>query len=193
MAGFTLMGLSLLLSGVGAGTSAYGQIKAGSAAKKQGQLEGQAAESQAQLDDYNASVADLQALDAQQRGEEEANRYRQGVRTLIGEQRSTFAANNVDVNFGSTSDVQNDAAFLGELDALTIKTNAAREAWGYQTQAYDLRKKADITRRTGANAVAAGADAARARVIGAGTTLLGAGASLLEARYNMQQAKVKPK
>jgi hypothetical protein len=189
MAAFTLMGLSLLMSGIGAGASAYGQVKGGREAKRQGALQQQAAESQAELSDYNASVADLQATDATQRGEEEANHYRQGVRTLVGEQRATFAASGVNVDFGSAGEVQQDSAFLGELDALTIRTNAAREAWGYKTQAYDFRKRADITRREGINAAEAGKSAARAGVIGAGTTLLGAGASLLEARYNMGKGR----
>jgi len=186
MAAFTLLGLSLALGAAGAGVSAYGQHKAGQAAKKSGELEQQAAESDAQLDEYNAGVAELQASDAVQRGEEEANRYRQGVRNLVGEQRATFAASGVVADYGSAGEVQHDAEFLGELDALTIKTNAAREAWGYKVSAYDLRQKAAITRKAGATRAAEGREAASAANIGAATTLLGAGASLLEARYNVK-------
>lgn len=183
MAAMTLTALSLLLAGTGAATSAYGSIKAGRQAREQGQANQAAAESQAQLSDYNASVAELQATDAEQRGDEEANKYRAGVRSIIGEQRTGLAASGVEVGSGSALDVQADAAFLGELDALTVKTNAAREAWGFKVQATDLRKRAEITRREGAYAAAAGEDAARAGKIQAGTTLLTSGASLLESRY----------
>jgi len=189
MAGFTLAAISLLLAGTGAATQAYGQVKAGKQAKAQGYANKDAAESQAQLADYNASVADLQALDAEQRGEEEANRYRQGVRALFGEQRTGLAASGVDVGSGSALDVQADATFLGELDALTIRTNAAREAWGYKVQAVDLRARARITRKEGVYAAAAGEDAARAGTIGAATTLLGASGSLLESRYRSRKGK----
>jgi hypothetical protein len=61
----------------------------------------------------------------------------QRVRTgqAIGTQRSAQAANGIDVNSGSAAQLQDDTAMLGELDALTIQNNAAREAYGYQVQA----------------------------------------------------------
>jgi hypothetical protein len=83
--------------------------------------EKEAADSQADLADYNAAVAELQAKDAETRGAEEANRFRKSVNVMVGAQRAGFAAGNIDVGFGSAVDVQADAAFLGELDALTIQ------------------------------------------------------------------------
>lgn len=61
----------------------------------------------------------------------------QRVRTgqAIGTQRSSIAANGIDVNSGSAARLQDDTAMLGELDALTIQNNAAREAYGYRVQA----------------------------------------------------------
>lgn len=61
----------------------------------------------------------------------------QRVRTgqAIGTQRSAQAANGIDVNSGSAAQLQDDTAMLGELDALTIANNAAREAYGYKVQA----------------------------------------------------------
>lgn len=61
----------------------------------------------------------------------------QRVRTgqAIGTQRSAQAANGIDVNSGSAAQLQDDTAMLGELDALTIANNAAREAYGYRVQA----------------------------------------------------------
>ena len=76
-----------------------------------------------------------------------------------------------------------DAAYLGELDAQTIKTNAMREAWGYQVQAFDMRNQAAIDRKAATNQVAAGQAAGTAANIGAATTLLTGGSSLLQARY----------
>lgn len=191
MAGFTLGALSLILAGVGTGAKIIGDKKATNAAAK-GDLEVGAAErrakdSEAQLADYNAAVADLQAQDAVARGREQENRFRKGVNGMIGAQRAGIAAGNIDVGYGSAVDVQADAAFLGELDALQIRTNAARESWGYQVEAVDSRTRADIARREGANLEAAGAASAKAkrkaRTIGAVTTAFGAGASLLESRY----------
>ena len=181
MAAFTTT--ALILGGISLGTQAFGQVKAGQAQKKAGKAQRAAAESEAQLADYNAAVADLQATDAVERGREAESRFRSQVRVVVGAQRAWFAASNVDVNRGSAVDVQADAAFLGELDALTIRTNAAREAWGYKVQGEDLRRRATIARKTGVYLEAAGRQAATASYIGAGSTLLGGTSSLLAMRY----------
>jgi len=167
MAFFTALALGLAAGGMV--TSAIGQKKAGAAAK-------QAGEAQAQLEEFNAQVAELQATDAVARGADEESRFRSGVRGIIGAQRAGQAAGNIDVGFGSAVDVQADAAFLGELDALQIRTNAARESWGYKVQAEDRRKAADVARKGGQ----AAQTAAR---WGVASTLIGGGGSLLQARY----------
>lgn len=101
--------------------------------KKQGNSANEAAK-------FNAKVAEQQAEDAVLRGHDEETRFRQGVRMLVGSQRADFAGQGVDVSQGSAADVQADAAFLGELDAQKIRTNAALEAWGYRQQAESFRR-----------------------------------------------------
>ena len=87
--------------------------------------------------------------------------------------------------------MQADAAFLGELDAMTIRNNAAREAWGYKVQAADIRERARITRRegrlVGEATRAAGREARKGAIIGAVGGGLLTGASLLEARFGFGQ------
>lgn len=169
-------------------------IAAGEAEQRAAEATARAAESTAQLAEYNAAVAELQARDAEQRGALEANRYRAMVRQVIGAQRAGFAAGNIDVGYGSAVDVQTDTAFLGELDALTIRTNAAREAWGYRVEAADLRQRAVIARQEGAAMIEQGrlaraAGLAQGRAartqgnLGAAATLLNTAGSLLMARY----------
>ena len=179
MAAFTATALALGSLAFGA----YNQIRAGQSAKKAGEAERRAAEASADLAEYNAAVADLQATDAVARGAEDESRFRTTVRGLIGSQRAGLAAGNVDVGWGSAADVQADAAFLGELDALTIRTNAAREAWGYQVQAEDLRKRATIAREEGVMLEAAGRERRTSAIVGAAGTVLGGTTSLLERRY----------
>lgn len=182
MGAFTTTAL-LITGAVAAGVSAYGQVRAGDASRRAGEREQEAANSQADLQDYNAEIADLQAADAIARGVEEEQRYRTSVRGIIGSQRAAFAGGNIDVGFGSALDVQEDAAYLGELDALQIRTNAAREAWGYKVQAEDLRRRGTITRREGRNLREAGREGQTQQRIGALGTVLGAGNSLLQQRY----------
>jgi hypothetical protein len=188
MAGFTTAGL---IFAIGAGVQAYGTWRASRqaarASEEAGAAERRAAESQAALADWNAGIADLQAKDAIERGAEDESRFRQYVRQMVGSQRAGFAAANVDVGFGSALEVQADAAMLGELDALTIRTNAAREAWGFQVQAQDLRQRAEIARSEGVMLEEAGRTQAAgqraAGTLGAIRIGLGAGSSLLQQRY----------
>lgn len=180
MAVFTALAIASLA------VSVYGQVKAGRAAKKAGELQQDAANSEAALTDYNAGTAAVQATDATQRGELDEQRFRMGVRGMVGQQRAAAAANNIDVNFGSARDVQADATELGEYDALTIRTNAAREAWGFNVQAEDLHQRAAIVRKEGVNAKAAGKSAATSAYIGAAGTVLGGTANLMQSRYGMR-------
>lgn len=124
--------IAIGVTGAGAGFSAMASRSAGKAQK--------------QLAEYNAQVAELQAEDAILRGRETEERHRTNVRRLIGSQRAALGASGADVNEGSALDIQADTAAMGELDALTIRTNAAREAWGYRIQAQDYRARGNIAR-----------------------------------------------
>lgn len=117
-------------------TSAKGQYESGKANQE--------------LANANARIADIQADDALVRGREAEGIHRKRTKALIGSQRARFGAQGVDINDGSALDVQADAAYLGELDALTIRNNAAREAWGYKVQAEDYRARGRISRMEGA-------------------------------------------
>lgn len=143
------------LAAGGTALDVFGKIKAGNAANRIGE--------------FNARVAETQAADALARGAEDEHNFRGQVRGLIGSQRAGFSGQNVDVGGGSALDVQADAAFLGELDALTIRNNAAREAWGYRQQAENARL--------------GGQQAQSASRWGAASTIVGGAASLLQMRY----------
>jgi hypothetical protein len=183
MAAFTtslLVGLAI----AGTATSAVASVKSGNAAKRAGEKQREASESQAELADYNADVADLQAADAIARGADEESKFRTSVRQMIGTTRADFGASGVDVGFGTALDVYADQAMIGEQDALQIRTNAAREAWGYKVQATDLRRRGDIARKEGVYLEAAGREAQGASRWAAAGTIAGGGASILQAsRY----------
>lgn len=176
MAAFSTM----LLLGLVAGSAAMqikGQLGSGKAAKQAGDAEG------VRLD-ANAGVADDQATDAIARGAQDESRFRTQVKGVLGSQRAGFAGQGVKVDTGSAGAVTADVAHLGELDALTIRSNAAREAWGFRQQATDLRMQADIARKGGTAAQTA------SRYAAAGT-VLGTGASLLSAKYGFGGGKGK--
>lgn|SRR5512146_521159 len=141
---------------LGSGASAYGQMRSGKETKG--------------IYDQNAQIADYQAQDALDRGVINERLSRRQTKQVIGSQRASLASQGVDVNKGSALDVQADAAYLGELDALTIRNNAAKEAWGYKVQAGDFRSKGKIAQREGE--------------FGAFETILGSAGKLLLARYS---------
>jgi len=101
----------------------------------QGRQQEAAANSQASQLRTNAMFANEAAGDAMERGRKDAGLQRLRTQQMIGTQRAVAAANGGDVNDGSNALLQEDTAALGELDALTIQNNAAREAYGYKVQA----------------------------------------------------------
>lgn len=100
---------------------------------------------------YNAKVADLQAKDALSRGRESERRLRTQTRQQIGSQRASLAAQGIEVNEGTAADIQDDTAYFGELDALTIRNNAALEAWGYRTQRVNHQMSGEMAMARGRN------------------------------------------
>lgn len=183
MAAFSSTALALTLLGAGTGINVIGGIKSGNAQRRAGEAQQRAADKSGDLADFNAQVAELQAEDAITRGQEEEQRFRMKVRGAIGSQRAGYAAGNIDVNTGTAADVQADAAFLGELDALTIAGNAAREAWGYKMQAEDLRARGRLAREEGVAFAEAGRVAQSGSRWGAAGTLVTTGGNLLSAHY----------
>jgi len=153
--GATGMIASMGMSFLGTGMKAFGEVQAGNAQDK--------------MLHRNADIADLQAKDALQRGEIDQKKIRRRTEQVIGSQRVNLAAQGVDVNKGSSLDVVADAAYLGKLDELTIKNNAAKEAWGYRTQADDLRYQGRLAKKKGEQA--------------AFNTILGGAGSMLTAKY----------
>lgn len=90
---------------------------------------------QAQIAEQNARFADIQGQDAIDRGAKAESQYRDQVKRVIGDQRASYAGQGVEVNSGSAQAVQDETAVIGEEQALTIRSNAWREAWGYKVQA----------------------------------------------------------
>ena len=123
----------------------------------------------AQVQEMNATLADRRAKDAIERGADEEQKKRQQIAAIQGQQRAGMAANGVDLTFGSPLDTIVDTAVLGELDALTIRSNAYRESYDYQVQGVNARAGATMSNMT--------ADAAQTAgwLNAAGTVLGGAG------------------
>lgn len=89
--------------------------------------------------DMNARIASFQAKEAIRFGEKAAQQELKSTKQTIGKQRAMLAASGVEVSSGSALDIQASTAEQGALNALTIRNNAWREAWGYKMDAVSSR------------------------------------------------------
>lgn len=128
---------------------AAGAIQSGNAAAK-------ASNYNARVQEMNARLSERRGRDAIERGAIEEQRKRAQVAQIKGQQRVAMAANGVDLSFGSPLDVMVDSAVLGELDALTIRSNAYREAYDHEVDAVNQRAGATLSRMNASAAKTAG-------------------------------------
>lgn len=108
----------------------------------QGQAQKAQADQQAAELRQNALYLNNAANDATRRGALDADWKRIETQAAIGSQRVAQAGNGGVVDMDSYGIDTQDTAQLGELDALTISNNAAREAYGYKVQASSLTSNA---------------------------------------------------
>ena len=101
----------------------------------QGQQKSAGDISQASALTQNAAYLNRAANDARYRGVVDADTQRVQTQNLIGTQRAAMASNGGVVGEGSNAIIEQDTAQYGELDAMIISNNAAREAYGYEVQA----------------------------------------------------------
>ncbi len=108
------------------------------------------------VEERNASNAAAAAADALQRGAAEEGAHRMKVQRLISSQKTALGASGVDISSGSALDVLSDTAALGELDALTLRNNASREAWGYKVESGSALARSSAARSRASNAAVGG-------------------------------------
>lgn len=131
-----------VISLIGGLSSAYGQHQEAEAGKAQ-------AKYQEKVDRNNAVIATRLAEDALRRGREEELRFRESTAKLKGEQRVAIAKSGVQLGEGTALDILTETAEFGELDALTIRANAEREAFGFTERAKGFEVEAALQKRVG--------------------------------------------
>jgi len=137
--------MAAIATGLSIGLTAGQTISSVAATKDQARF-------QANVANANASMEDMKAEDAIRRGDKEAAALRIQTKKLAGAQRAAYAGQGVDINTGSAGEVQAESQTMGALDAITIKNNAWREAWGYRVQAENYRSDARFAKVAARNA-----------------------------------------
>lgn len=163
--------MGILMQGIGASTAMRGaQVAA------QGDI--MAAKAASEADTYNAGVATTNAQIALQNSTwaaqaGEANIGIQGAKNRAGAGAllATQASSGVDVGSKSAVDVRASQAAVGMEDALTIRSNAAKQAYGYQTEAASDTAQAALSKQQAAYDIQAGNIRSKATVLGAQTQI----------------------
>lgn len=120
--------------GVTGGIAAMGMMSIGSAYSQSKAQQSQADFTAAQYAE-NQKIAGVESDDAVMRGDLKASQADKQMKAQVGAQRVAAAAGGVEVTSGSALELQSDTEAQGQLNMLTIKNNAWREAWGYKMQA----------------------------------------------------------
>lgn len=100
----------------------------------------------------NQVLAQRAADDARLRGDEAASKTRTQADAIKGRQRAVMAANGVVIDQDTALDITTDTAGQGELDALTVRSNAEREALGYEAQGMNFQGEAALSAAKASNA-----------------------------------------
>lgn len=146
------------------GLSAYGAIQSGQAQAGNARYQSQVALNNQKFADYNAELAT-------QRGQQMEQAKRTETQDVIGAVRAASGASGVSANSGSPLRVQGDVAKLGDIDAMMIRANAAREAYGYRVQGANYGSEAGLLQSEAGQASRAGNLEAFTSLIGGASTV----------------------
>lgn len=151
-------------SAIGGAVSAYSAIQNADAQKAAASYQAQVAENQQQIQQE-------QAKQASQAGEAAAEQQSLKTRAAVGQIEASQAASGLDVNSGSALQTRMSETEVGQLNAMTVGSNFARQAYGYESGAVASGSQAGLYRQEAAQAPIAGAFGA------AGSLLSGASAA----------------
>lgn len=155
------MAAPVALAGAGGGAllSAFGNYEGGLATKAQQNY-------QAQVASLNQTIAEQNANYARYAGEQEAQTEGMKVRSQIAETRATQGASGLDVGSGSAALVQKSEYDIGQQDIATIRSNAAKRAYGYQVAGVQYEAKSTLDKYKASQSKTAGDIAALGSLIG---------------------------
>lgn len=136
---------------------------------------------------YNAAVQDQNAAlqveagrDALARGANDAATIKQNFKQANASARAQAGSTGILVDQGQYGDLVAEGSAIGELNALTARNNAEREAYGFKLKANDYTAQGRNMRLSGDVGVsnaAAGASVAKSNAFGSAASTLVTGAS----------------
>jgi hypothetical protein len=126
---------------------------------------------QAAIATNNAATTRANAAAEMAAGGYAESALKMGTGRLRAEQRAAYAANGIDVSLGSPIDIDNSTATLGAMDAAMVHYNAARSAFGLESQAREFEEESSMFRRAATNAKKVGMSKAKQTILSGATSL----------------------
>jgi hypothetical protein len=158
--------ISMGLQGLSAVGNAIGAQYQGEAARK-------AALANEGIQNYNALMAQRNAQMQAAQGEANLNIQNMKTRATAGAIAAQQGANGLDVNSGSNVDVKSSAAALGELNALTLKSNTQKNVYASESQANSFQQQADLYGQKADDAVSAANISSAMSLLGGAASVAG--------------------
>lgn len=155
-----------VLGNLSLASSALGALSGGLGTYISAQASSKAAKFNAQVASENSKAAKQNAAIAGQAGAEQAAVTSQKTKALVGSMISNEGASGVDVNSGSALESRISATEVGDLDTLTVRSNATKEAYGYKTQSENFENESNLDKLEAESASTGGE-------IGTASTFLG--------------------
>ncbi len=139
------------------------------------------AANQAAVGEWNAKQQDAAATDALQRGSNSAANIRENARRANSTARAVMSSNGIIADEGSGGFIQDNNAQVGAFDALTQMNNAEREAYGFTSNAQNLRLNGQLATSQAAYEASA---IRRNGLLNAAGTLVTGGGKFYDSIYN---------
>lgn len=175
-AALALTALSTVMSVVGQIGQQNAQAQAASANAAQARY-------QAQVAAQNQELMRRQAADATQRGQVAEESRRHLTTQQIGRQQAAFAAQGTDLE-GSPTDILGDTAATGEGEALTLRSQAARQAYEHQIAGVGYGHSGMLLSSRALNSTF------QPNYLGAGASLLSSASTIAEKWRNFQSSSI---
>lgn len=105
----------------------------------------------AQQSEFNAQFLELKKPDIIAKRDDDVLRRESQVRQMIGAQKTTLAAQGIEIDSELGQQLAETEQIIGMEDTESIRNNAWREAMGIDVQASDLRTQAQVSKLEGAS------------------------------------------
>ena len=155
----------------GIGSTIAGSLMGAQGAAAQGSANSQMYAYQAGIANLNQQIAAQNQTFAIQAGDQQA--FREGLKQSqrMGAIKVGQAASGFDIRSGSNAQVQASQANLDSIDIATIRSNAAKVAYGYQESGAVAGMQADLYGKASQDAAKAGGINAAASILGGATSV----------------------